>query len=291
MKTMLEIRGFLIHSAVALCLCGGVLLPGAACAQPVPSAASLEAAIEQARRQSAQVLQRGGVDPAHPEAPEPLAGASPALPNVDDVQEAARRRSARILAQPQRAPTPSYRDVYGLPPAPGARTPPNIPVDTSRPVDPASLAARFRSLPGNDPAATEELLIFVSASMPVRTLVRLGHQAHSAGAVLVVRGVKGGLQQRNLIAAFADQMREVAATGADLQIHPELFARHQVTAVPTFVLTRANPDCGRDACEAQREVLVGDVSLDYALRRFTESPDPELGRLARARLARLERLP
>jgi type-F conjugative transfer system pilin assembly protein TrbC len=286
---MQRLTSRLVVRALGSALVAGLVTVAAA--QTPPSGAQLEAAIEQARRQSAQVLRQGGVDPAREAAPPTGGAAAPALPDVNAAAEAARRRSERVLAQPQRAPTPSYRDVYGLPSQPAPRTAPNLPHDTTRGVDPATLAARFRELPGAQAEATDELLIFVSASMPMRTLVRLGHQAKAAGASLVVRGVKGGLQQRNLIAAFADQMREVAATGADLQIHPELFARHQVTAVPTFVLARPSADCGRDACELQREILVGDVSLDFALERFLESRDPELVLLARARLARLERLP
>ena len=64
-----------------------------------------------------------------------------------------------------------------------------------------------------------------------------------------------------------------------------------MSAVPTFVLAREVTDCGMDSCAARMTSLAGDVSLDFALERFTASPDARLAQLARAKLARLERRP
>ena len=258
----------------------------------VPGDAALARALQEAREHSAQVLRQGGAERSQAE---PLTGTAPAIappaPNVDAALQDARSRSERILAQPMKPPAPSYRDVHGLPPSPGPRTAPNLPLELGKRADPASIAARFSQLNPASAAADHELLIFISTSMPKATLVRLGEQAKAAGGILVMRGIKGGLQQKNALIVTATELRPVAATGADIQIHPELFTRYAVGAVPTFVLARQVTDCGADTCDARMVSLVGDVSLDFALDRFTASPDEQLARLARAKLAQMERRP
>ncbi len=267
---------------------------GALAQAPQPGAdPAFAKALEEARQRSAQVLQSGGAQAGRPVTPGLPSQAVPTaqpLPDVDSAIEAARRRSERLLAQPAQPVAPSYRDVYGMPSSPAPRTPPAIPLELGKGVDPATIAARFKELqPAGGP--DHELLIFISTSMPKATLVKLGEQAKAAGGILVMRGVKGGLQQKNALAAMAGELQPVAATGVDIQIHPELFTRYNVSAVPTFVLAREVTDCGTDSCAARMTSLAGDVSLDFALERFTASPDTRLAQLARAKLARLERRP
>lgn len=275
---------------LALLLAAGAVLAQAPQLGADPAFAK---AMEEARQRSAQVLQSGGVDPGRPSTastPAQTAPAAQSAPNVEAAMEAARRRSERLLAQPAKPAAPSYRDVYGLPSGPAPRTPPAIPLELGKGVDPAAIAARFKDMqPTGGP--DHELLIFVSTSIPKATLVKLGEQAKTAGGILVMRGVKGGLQQKNALAVMASELQPVAATGVDIQIHPELFTRYNVSAVPTFVLAREVTDCGTDACAARMTSLAGDVSLDFALERFTASPDARLAQLARAKLARLERRP
>lgn len=265
---------------------------GAGAQAPPASDPAFARAVEEARARSAQVLRQGGVDPSQPAGAPSTATTPAAAPNVDTLIDEARRKSDRILAQPQKPPPPSYREVYGLPGAPAPRTAPKLPLDLSQSADPAAIAARYRQIQPAAGAADHELLVFVSTSMPQATLVRLGEQTRAAGGILVLRGIKGGLQQKNALSTMTTALQPVAATGVDIQIHPELFSRYGVTRVPTFVLARQVTDCGTDSCDARRVALAGDVSLDFVLERFSASPDRELAQLARTRLGRLEqRLP
>lgn len=153
-------------------------------------------------------------------------------------------------------------------------------------VDPARIAEQYRTL--GKPAETDnpELIVFVSLSMPEESLKRIGEQAKRAGAVVAFRGLKYGLRNGGWNRSM-EALKPVADTGADVQIHPELFARYNVRSVPTLVVASSpKQGCQEDACEAQSAAVAGDVSLDYALDHLADRRD-EIGRIARERLKRL----
>lgn len=134
-----------------------------------------------------------------------------------------------------------------------------------RGVDPMQIAQRYREAGVGQPKATRMLLVFVSTSMPEKALKMLGVQAKQAGAVMVLRGLKGPIDQPGVLAETAKALRTVAEAGADIQIDPKAFKRYNVTAVPTFVLADAEEGCADEVCSAEAHRLVGDTTLAYAL--------------------------
>jgi conjugal transfer pilus assembly protein TrbC len=151
--------------------------------------------------------------------------------------------------------------------------------------DPAKIADMYRRLsdqsePGN---ARDELLIFVSTSIPPETLKVLGANAKRFGATLVLRGLVNGLTNDSFTKT-AQLMSPATNTGASLMIHPELFKRYHIHEVPAVVLTHyTSGGCADDFC-AQYLTFVGDVGLDYILEQYAKKPG-KMGELAREHLA------
>ena len=121
------------------------------------------------------------------------------------------------------------------------------------------------------------IAITVSLSMPRASLLILGQDARDAGLTLTFRGVGTEIQNRpdekpqtvaqrygkGLIARHMEDFKFLTDAGANVQIDPVLFARHNITDVPRVMVV---PVC-RSACERTQAILVarGDVSLRYAL--------------------------
>ena len=121
------------------------------------------------------------------------------------------------------------------------------------------------------------IAVAVSLSMPRASLLKLGQDAQDAGLTLTFRGV--GTEKQNipdekprtiaqrygkgLIARHMEDFKFLTDAGANVQIDPVLFARHNITDVPRVMVV---PVC-RSACEHSQAILVarGDVSLRYAL--------------------------
>lgn len=130
------------------------------------------------------------------------------------------------------------------------------------------------------PRSQEEdiaIAVAVSLSMPRASLLKLGQDARDAGLTLTFRGVGTEIQNRpdekpqtvaqrygkGLIARHMEDFKFLTDAGANVQIDPVLFARHNITDVPRVMVV---PVC-RSACERTQAILVarGDVSLRYAL--------------------------
>lgn len=121
------------------------------------------------------------------------------------------------------------------------------------------------------------IAITVSLSMPRASLLKLGQDARDAGLTLTFRGVGTEIQNRpdekprtvaqrygkGLIARHMEDFKFLTDAGANVQIDPVLFTRHNITDVPRVMVV---PVC-RSACERSQAILVarGDVSLRYAL--------------------------
>lgn len=121
------------------------------------------------------------------------------------------------------------------------------------------------------------IAIAVSLSMPRASLLKLGQDARDADLPLTFRGVGTEIPQdrtgksksvlerygKGLIARHMEDFKFLTDVGANVQIDPVLFARHNITDVPRVMLV---PVC-RTACEHSQAILVarGDVSLRYAL--------------------------
>ncbi|MBC2731150.1 MULTISPECIES: TrbC family F-type conjugative pilus assembly protein [unclassified Thiobacillus] len=209
-----------------------------------------------------------------------MAAQPPTLPDLKSFDaDKARDRSNRALDDAARA-------TQGGP----VRAMPNIKVPSSG-VDIAQIASRYGQ--ARLQAEDERLLIFATLGMSQAALVKLAKQAARSGAVMVFRGVDGGLAGGNW-ARSVEAFKPIAEAGASIQIHPELFKAYRVTQAPTFILTAPvhGDACVSDRAKACDKALrsVGDVSLDYVLERWSAGSG-ELANEARRRLARIEGQP
>jgi len=111
------------------------------------------------------------------------------------------------------------------------------------------------------------VMIFVSSSIPKSSLKDLMIQAKKSGAVLVFRGVIGGLKNT------AKFLGDISKDNVQAIIDPRLFDLFNVQVVPTIVvLKEANQDCGiSGSCKITpiHDRISGNVTLDYALETIS----------------------
>ena len=147
-----------------------------------------------------------------------------------------------------------------------------LPQPLSRPaVDLAAVARGFEVAASSQPpigfqTSQDQLLVFVTFSMPEAALKALVQQAQSAGATLVLRGLKEG----SLLKTVAHAQQIMGTHRVALQVDPQAFDRYAVRQAPTFVLVQAGATtqpCSTGVCIAPGAYVrvAGDVSLDYAL--------------------------
>ncbi len=167
---------------------------------------------------------------------------------------------------------------------------PKIKVPSSG-VDIGQIAARFNQTAQKP--EDDNLMIFVTMGMPGKALINLARQAARTRAVLVLRGVDGGIAKGNWSRAM-EALKPIAETGASIMIHPDLFRAYKIVQAPTFVLTTGQQGEAclnnlRNEC-GQSLRATGDVTLDYVLERWAQGGSP-LAAEARSRLAMLENRP
>lgn len=166
--------------------------------------------------------------------------------------------------------------------------PPALPAN--RLVDLEALAGQFN---GGRPAVQKtgsDLMVFISLSMPEHVIKALARQAKEAGAVMVLRGLKGG--------SWPETWKALAALnqgiGAEWIIHPEGFKQFKVAKVPSIVLADGRTaSVMEDGCAetGSYTALAGDVSIEQALGIIKMRGEPVISQLAMDRLARLRRVP
>lgn len=204
-----------------------------------------------------------------------VAGQPPAMPDVGDYKSEALRQksSSKIEAGTEASKAGAVRAL------------PEITFKKSQGVDIDQIASRYRQMGKKN--HDESLLIFVSTSMPMASLVRLGRQAHEAGAVMVLRGMPGGVSKGSWGKGMT-QLKPVIETGASIQIHPDMFRLYGVKQVPTFVMAKAEQsECVLDSTRCQSFLKAsGDVSLDYVLDRWADGTG-DLAEKSRSRLDRI----
>ena len=153
--------------------------------------------------------------------------------------------------------------------------------------DPLAIAKSYQGKTTANLPPKQDLLIFISTSMPPRTLELLGNQAVKTGAVLVLRGLVGKLGTATAFQDTINAVQPAAMNGAAVQIDPTQFSAYNVTVVPTFVIAKREENCAnKDQCATTAFALAGDVSLEYALETWVNRGG-EAGRLANEYLTKL----
>jgi len=225
----------------------------------------------------------------------------PAMPSASAIQEAGETARRRLGVQREEAARraemraeQARAAAAGQPMRPEQAQPaqagmPRIPESAHQPrpaMDPAQIAQQFGvpSQAGLQEDRDFRLVVFASLSMPEESLKRLGHDVRKVGGVIVLRGMKHGLQAGRWMESV-QALKPLAETGAEIQINPKLFMRFGVRSVPTVVL--APQGVSEGDCEAKQQcsngpvaVAVGDVSVGHVLDEFADRRD-SIGRLAR----------
>lgn len=124
----------------------------------------------------------------------------------------------------------------------------------------------------------EHLLIFISSSMPKKTIINLMSQASAIGAVFVIRGLING--------SYVNTYRYFYNLKGDntvgIMLNPTLFKAMQIDSVPTFALYQSEQDLMHTACNVTPKYtkVSGEVSVHYAMERLTHSTNSELAQIA-----------
>ncbi len=211
------------------------------------------------------------------------AGAAPSLPSDDQIKARMQALSSGVAEALDRAgrevskPGEIHIDV------PSA-------LSANRTVDLEALARQFN---GGRPALQKtgsDLMVFVSLAMPEHVIKTLARQAKAAGAVMVLRGLKGGSWPETWTALAALNQ----GIGAEWIIHPEGFKQFSVVKVPSIVLADGKTaSVMEDGCAkaGSYAALAGDVSIEQALSIMKLRGEPVISQLAVDRLGRLRRAP
>jgi len=145
-------------------------------------------------------------------------------------------------------------------------------VDFSELVEQAKKTRKHARIVGGGP----DLLVFVSFSMPGKSLKRLARQSEQAGAAIVLRGLVADAKGKPSFHATGVAVGRLGLErDQGFGVNPMVFKRFGVRQVPAFVLLLA-PDCQTcgDNFTPKHLKISGDVSLDYALRQM-QSRRPE----------------
>lgn len=165
-------------------------------------------------------------------------------------------------------------------------TPPSVSTKDSI-IDPEKIARQYNQINTQTKEDdTNEVMIFVSTSMPTGSLQRIARDAKTTSSLIAVRGASQGVGPGLWVKSIAD-LKPMTDLGVEVQYHPDLFERYAIKRVPAIVVApEPVAGCTEDACRSYA-VLYGDVTLDYALERLTNRKDG-IGRIARERLSKMK---
>ena len=130
------------------------------------------------------------------------------------------------------------------------------------------------------------LLIFISSSMPKKTIVNLMTQSSSIGAVFVVRGLMNG----SYVKTYKYFYGLKGDNTVGIMINPTLFKALAIDSVPTFALYKSSQDLMKTACNVSPTYVKvsGDVPVQYALTQLQNSKIIDLAQIATNELHVLE---
>lgn len=106
---------------------------------------------------------------------------------------------------------------------------------------------------------SDDFFIFVSFSLHERNLRQIIEDARRYGAFVVIRGLKNNSMRETV----QYLLRSVMSTGQGVLVDPTLFQKFGIRHVPSFVLYDGS----------RYDMLSGNVTVDFALRKFAERGD------------------
>jgi conjugal transfer pilus assembly protein TrbC len=125
---------------------------------------------------------------------------------------------------------------------------------------------------------TNRLLIFISSSIPKKTIIHLMQQGSVLGAIFVIRGLINNSYVKTY--KYFYQLKGQNTVG--VMINPTLFKVFDINSVPTFALYQSSEDLMQTACNIVPNYtkVTGEVSIEYALTQLKQSENLELAQIA-----------
>lgn len=122
------------------------------------------------------------------------------------------------------------------------------------------------------------LLIFISSSMPKKSIINLMQQSSNLGAIFVIRGLING-SYVNTYKYFYNLRGD---NNIGIMINPTLFKAMEIDSVPTFALYQSDQDLIHTACNITPKYtkVSGEVTVHYALEQLAKSKMTDLAQLA-----------
>lgn len=145
-----------------------------------------------------------------------------------------------------------------------------MPKPSSSAFDIDKIASQYQSLgkkPVDQGKRTNDLMVFVSLSIPKGSMDRIIEQAEKTGATLVFRGLRGD----SMTKMAGEVQALLGERNVGVVIHPPAFQQFSVTRVPAIVLARAEAGNVLDNGCAQDNTfvkVVGDVTVEHALEHI-----------------------
>lgn len=116
---------------------------------------------------------------------------------------------------------------------------------------------------------SSQVIVFISFSMPDASVKQWMRQAEKIHAPVVIRGLINN--------SFKTTIQKMAELTKDnhggVQIDPTLFRRFQINQLPAVVVLDEGDCLPGQSCFANYDVIYGDVTLDYALKKITDQHD------------------
>ena len=143
---------------------------------------------------------------------------------------------------------------------------PNIPTQTlmQQRVDILDIAKQYSAQTKAVHAQeNNNLLVFVSFSLPEEVLKRLADQVEKTKGVMVLRGFKEGSLKKTVQA-----IERMGLTQGNIKIHPQAFTQYRIAVVPSFVLAKSQGQpLDQEGCALPEDYVSvsGDTSLAFAL--------------------------
>jgi conjugal transfer pilus assembly protein TrbC len=159
------------------------------------------------------------------------------------------------------------KTVFGTPVEVDHNSFPNIVTPTQNNIDIEDIAKRYERKVAA--SRQDELIVFVSYSMPKESLLRVVKETSRVGGTVVLRGfINDSLKET--VAAIT----ELGETRANVVINPNSFKKYRIESVPTLVLTKPVPGERVDetGCAFPDDFIAisGDVSLGYGLEQIAK---------------------
>ena len=134
--------------------------------------------------------------------------------------------------------------------------------------------------------ADNRLLIFISSSMPKKSIIQLMMQATNLGAVFVIRGLIDGSYVKTYHYFFALK----GDNNVGIMINPTLFKAFAIEYAPTFALYKSSQDLMQTACNVTPvySKVTGEMTVHYALEQLSHSTIADLAQIASNELALLD---